>query len=104
MPGTGAGWDSCLYRIFLVGGILTVIGGVVFAVITQPDNSQLPLYIGVGGMAIFMVLMVGYWIVQIVFLGYGSMKAPDLTQTKNVNDLSILQNWDTLFTAMVTEG
>ena len=104
MKGTGTGWDSCLYRIFIVGGLFVVIAGTVFTALTQPDNSQLPLYFGIRSVSIFMVLVVGYWVVQIVFLGYGGLKAPDLTEEVDKNDLSILQDWNTLFAAMVTEG
>jgi len=32
MKGTGAGWDSCLYRIFIVGGFLTVIERIINAI------------------------------------------------------------------------
>ena len=104
MKGTGAGWNSCLYRVLIAGGFVAVIGGTVFTSVTQPSDSKLPLYVGVGGVSILMVLIVGYWIVQIIFKGYGSMRAPDLTQKPSAGDLSILQSWDRLFSAMVTDG
>jgi hypothetical protein len=104
MKGTGAGWDSCLYRAFVILGILGIVASTVVSALAFPDGSQMPLYIGLGSVAIFMVLLVGYWIVQIVFLGYGGLKAPDLAEKRDPNDLSILQNWNTLFNAMVTEG
>jgi hypothetical protein len=104
MKGTGAGWDSCLYRIFLVGGFLFVIGSTVITAVLSPDDGQMALYVGIGSVSIFVVLIVGYWIVQIVFLGYGSMKPADLSQKRDVNDLSVLGSWNTLFTAMVIEG
>jgi len=104
MKGTGTGWDSCLYRVFIIGGFLTVIASTVVTALTQPPNSKLPIYVGVGAVAVFIVLIVGYWVVRIIFKGYGSLSAPDLTQKSDKNDLSILQNWNTLFSAMVTEG
>ncbi len=104
MKGTGAGWDSCLYRIFIVGGFLFVIASTVITAILTPDDGRMALYVGVGAVSVFVILIIGYWIMQIVFLGYGSMQAPDLSQKKNVADLSVLASWNTLFNAMVTEG
>jgi len=104
MKGTGAGWDSCLYRIFIVGGFLFVIASTVITAVLSPDDGQMALYVGIGSVSIFMVLVVGYWVVQIVFLGYGSMKLADLSHKRDINDLSVLGNWNTLFAAMVTEG
>jgi hypothetical protein len=104
MKGTGAGWDSCLYRIFIVGGILTVIAGVVIAVIVTPDDSQIPVQIGVGGMALFMALVIGYWAYQIMVKGYGSPKAVDPGLSTDVNDLTVLQSWNSLFAAMTIHG
>ncbi|MBM3124284.1 MAG: hypothetical protein FJZ87_04325 [Chloroflexi bacterium] len=104
MKGTGAGWDSILYRVFVLGGILFIVGSTVYTALTQPDGSQIPLYVGIGSVAVFMVLLVGYWIVQILFKGYGAIKAPDLTQKPDLNDLSILSSWNKLFEALVIEG
>jgi hypothetical protein len=104
MKGTGAGWDSCLYRIFIVGGFLFVIFSTVITAILTPDDGKMALYVGVGAVSVFMVLIIGYWIVQIVFLGYGSMQPVDLSQKHDRNDLSILGSWNSLFAAMVTEG
>jgi hypothetical protein len=104
MKGTGAGWDSCLYRIFIVGGFLFVIGSTVITAILSPDDGQMALYVGIGSVSVFMVLIIGYWIVQIVFLGYGSLQPADLSQKHDRNDLSILSSWNSLFAAMVTEG
>lgn len=104
MQGTGAGWDSCLYRIFIVGGILTVITGVVISVIVTPDDSQIPVQIGVGGMALFMALLIGYWAYQIMIKGYGSPQAVDPNPGADVNDLSVLQSWNSLFAAMTIHG
>jgi len=103
MKGTGAGWDSCLYRVFIVGGFLFVIASTVITAILTPDDGTMALYVGIGSVAVFMVLIIGYWVVQIVFLGYGSMQAPDLSQKRNVTDLSVLASWNTLFNAMVIE-
>jgi hypothetical protein len=104
MKGTGAGWDSCLYRIFIVGGFLFVIASTVITAILTPDDGKMALYVGIGAVSVFMVLIVGYWVVQIIFMGYGGMKAPEASQRKSVSDLSVLQSWDTLFNSMVTEG
>lgn len=104
MQGTGAGWDSCLYRIFVVGGIFAVVGGIVASVVLLPDNSRIPLYIGIGGMAVFMVLLIGYWTVQIVFKNYGSPKAPDLSEPGDISDIAVLKDWNTLFSAMAIAG
>ncbi len=104
MKGTGAGWDSCLYRIFIVFGLLGIVGGTVITALTQPPNSKLPLYVGVGGVMLFLLVSMGYWAIQIVLKGYNNLKVPDMALRGNVNDLSILQNWDKLFSAMTLPG
>lgn len=104
MKGTGAGWDSLLYRLFVIGGILFIVGSTIYTALTQPDGSQVPLYMGIGSVAVFMTLLVGYWVVQIVFKGYGAMRAPDLAHKPDLKDLSILSSWNRLFEAMATEG
>jgi hypothetical protein len=104
MQGTGAGWDSCLYRAFIVCGLAAVIAAVVVSVMLTPDSSQIPVQVGVGGMALFMALLVGYWAYQIIYKGYGSPKVVDDGKPADVHDLSVLGSWSTLFGAMVTHG
>ncbi|HEY2980451.1 MAG TPA: hypothetical protein VGJ22_04675, partial [Anaerolineales bacterium] len=104
MQGTGAGWDSCLYRVFIVGGLAGVVAAVVLSVMLTPDDSQIPVQVGVGGMALFMALLVGYWAYQIIHKGYGSPKVVDAGKPADVDDLSVLGSWSTLFGAMAIHG
>ena len=103
MPGTGAGWDSCLYRIFIVGGLAAVVGATLISVALTPDDSYLPLYVGIGSVSVFMVSLVAYWAYQIFFKGYGSPKVVEGEKVA-IDDPAVLSSWNTLFTAMTTEG
>lgn len=103
MQGTGVGGDSCLYKAFLILGFLGIIGSVVASALLFPDGSRMPLYIGGAGVAIFLALIMAYWIVQIFLKGYGGLQAPDLSARPDVKDTSVLQSWDKLFSAMIVE-
>ena len=104
MPGTGAGWDSCLYRIFVVGGLLAVVAGTIVAAMLTPDDSQIPVQVGVGSVSLFMALLVGYWAYQIMFKGYGSPKVVAGGEKLDIDDASVLASWNTLFAAMTIHG
>ncbi len=104
MKDTGAGWDSCLYRVFIVGGICAVIASVVLAVILTPNDSRIPLYVGYGGMAGFVALLLAYWWVQLAFKGHGSAILPPEEAARKSSDLKVLQSWNTLFEAMAIKG
>lgn len=99
MKDTGAGWDSCLYRIFVIGWIAAVVAGVLLAAFLAPGNSRLPLYIGGGGMIGFIVVLLAYWWFQIAIKGYGSALPPQETAAPSPSP-NILESWNALFDAM----
>lgn len=100
MKGTGAGWDSCLYRIFVVLGILLIVAVTIGTALTQPPGSKLPIYAGVCSVAGFVAIFLLYWVVQIIIKGYNTPKAVDLTLKQDVNNPAILENWQVLFASM----
>ena len=104
MKGTGAGWDSCFYRIFLVGGLFGVVAAVVVAVLLTPDGSQIPLYVGFAAISLFFLLLLAYWWVQLAFQNYGTPALPPERAGAGAPDVSALQSWSTLFNAMVIQG
>lgn len=106
MKGTGAGWDSVLYRIFIFGGL---IGIVVVAVITSilfdpQGKTMLPVYTGGGCVTIFLVGILAYWWVQFLFVGYGDAKRKSNAAEISAPGISSLKSWQILFEAMVAWG
>ncbi len=103
MKNTGAGWDSWWYRIFVIGGLLLVVVSVILAVIMDPVG-KLGLRVGGIEIAVFLVLLLAYWWVQIGLRDYGTTKAPVADKKPDVNDLSVLQSWSVLSSVMIVQA
>ena len=48
MKGTGAGWDSILYRVYIIGGLIGVVAVTIGTVIffDPQRRTMLPVYTG----------------------------------------------------------
>ncbi|MBI3738283.1 MAG: hypothetical protein HY258_04475 [Chloroflexi bacterium] len=103
MRGTGVGWDSWLYRVFVIGSLLLVVVSVILAVTFDPAG-RLALRVGGIEMAVFVVLLLAYWWVQIGLRGYGTTRTPLPEGKPDVNDLTVLQSWSVLSSAMVVQA
>jgi len=103
MNGTGVGWDSWAYRVFVIGGLLLVLVSILLAAIIDPVGN---LAIRLGGieMAVYLVVLLAYWWVQIGLRGYGATQAPVAEKKPDVNDLGVLQSWSVLSSAMAVQG
>ena len=108
MKGTGAGWDSILYRVFIFGGIGgVVVVAVVTSILFDPQGrTMLPVYTGGGCVTLFLLALIGYWWWQILFAGYGSeTPASDSGEAgSSLPKISALKSWTKLFEAMVAYG
>ncbi|MDX1379207.1 MAG: hypothetical protein R3307_10180, partial [Anaerolineales bacterium] len=108
MKGTGAGWDSILYRVFIFGGIGgVVVVAVVTSILFDPQGrTMLPIYTGGGCVTLFLMALIGYWWWQILFAGYGSeTPASDSEEAgSTLPKISALKSWTKLFEAMVAYG
>ena len=71
MPGTGAGWDSILYRAYIIGGILVIVAITVVVGVLDPAG-QGPFWIPLifGSIFLWMAGFLGYWWVKLLFGGY----------------------------------
>lgn len=106
MKGSGAGWDSVLYRVFIIGGLIGIVAVAVgTTIIFDPQGrTMLPVYAGGGCATLFLVGILAYWWVQFLFAGYMDAKRkPDETET-GAPGIASLKSWQTLFQAMVTWG
>ncbi len=106
MKGTGAGWDSILYRVYIIGGLIGVVAVTIGTVIFfDPDGRTMwPVYAGGGCVTLFLLGILGYWWVQILFADYSNITRLPAETDGNVPEISALKSWSTLFDAMVRHG
>ena len=76
MKGTGAGWDSILYRVFIIEGLIGVVAVTIFtSIFMDPQGrTMLPVYVGGGCVTLFLLGILAYWWAQFLFAGYGGAK------------------------------
>ena len=75
MPGTGAGWDSILYKVYIIGGILTIVAITLVVGFLDPAGEG-PFWIPLvfGPVTLYMAGILGYWWVKLLFGGYADPK------------------------------
>ncbi len=106
MKGTGAGWDSILYRVFIIGGLISIVAVAVgTTILFDPQGrTMLPVYTGGGCATLFLVGILAYWWAQFLFAGYMDAKPkPDQAEI-SAPGIASLKSWQTLFQAMVAWG
>jgi hypothetical protein len=106
MKGTGAGWDSLIYRGYIVGGLLGIVAiAVATAVLFDPQGrTMLPVYTGGGCATIYLLGFLAYWWAQFLFAGYGDMRHIPEGEGGGAPGISALRSWTTLFEAMALWG
>jgi len=105
MKGTGAGWDSILYRVFIIGGLIGIVVAVGTSILFDPQGrTMLPVYTGGGCATLFLVGILAYWWAQFLFAGYGEAKRKSTELEVRAPEIASLKSWQTLFEAMVAWG
>jgi len=106
MKGTGAGWDSILYRVFIIGGLVGIVGVAVgtFILFDPHGRTMLPVYTGGGCATLFLVGILAYWWAQFLFAAYGEAKRDKNEMEISAPEIASLKSWQTLFEAMVAWG
>jgi hypothetical protein len=106
MKGTGAGWDSILYRIYLIGGLAGIVAVTVGTVILgDPQRApMLPVYAGGGCASIFVLGFIVYWWVQLLFGGYADPTRPAAAGRGDPPEIGALRSWSALFEKMAEAG
>jgi hypothetical protein len=105
MPGTGAGWDSIFYRVFIIGGILGIVAVAVVTSFFDPHGQTgLSLYAAFVSVTLYMVGVLAYWWVQLVFKGYGDPKRMYEESPDDTPEVKALSSWSTLSEAMAIHG
>ena len=106
VKGTGAGWDSFLYRVYIIGGLVGIVAvTVITSVFLDPQGrTMLPVYTGGGCVTVFLLGILAYWWVQILFAGYGGPKSKSNEMGEHAPEIVSLKSWQTLFEAMVAWG
>jgi hypothetical protein len=106
MKGTGAGWDSILYRVFIFGGLIGIVAVAVgTSILFDPQGrTMLPVYTGGGCATLFLVGILAYWWAQFLFVGYGDAKRKSDKIEVRAPEIASLKSWYTLFEAMVDWG
>ena len=105
MPGTGAGRDSILYRVYVIGGLLGIVAYVLGLAFLAPDADEalwLPLVFG--PITLWMAGILVYWWVQILFRGYTEPERWVKEDEDDTPDVKALRNWSTLSEAMTVHG
>ena len=71
MPGTRAGWDSILYRAYIIGGILVIVAiALVVGYLDPAGKGPFWIPLVLGPVTLWMVGILGYWWVKLLFGGY----------------------------------
>ena len=106
MKGTGAGWDSILYRVFIVGGLVGIVAVTIGTVIFfDPQGAtMLPVYTGGGCATLFLLGILAYWWWQLLFADYGVGKVALEEQGAGLPEIAALKSWTRLFESMVVWG
>lgn len=105
MPGTGAGWDSILYRLYIIGGILVIVAvsmGLAFLVPGANEAQWMPLVSGL--VTLYVVGILGYWWVQLLFKGYGQPERMLEEAGEDAPEIKALRSWSKLSEAMTIHG
>ncbi len=105
MPGTGAGGDSILYRIYIFGGFIVVIAATVGLSSLAPrtfEGMWLPVICI--PTTVWIIGILGYWWVQFLFFGYTDPKRLREEAGEEAPEIKALRNWSTLSEAMTVYG
>ena len=105
MPGTGAGWDSIFYRVYIIGGIVVIVAialGVGLLYRGAEGASWMPLVFG--PITLWVLGILGYWWVQFLFGGYTEPERWVEEAGDDTPDIKALRSWSTLSEAMTVHG
>jgi len=105
MPGTRAGWDSILYRAYIIGGILVIVAIAVVVGFLDPAG-QGPYWIPLifGPITLWMAGILGYWWVKLLFGGYGEPEHWVEEDGDDTPAVKALRSWSKLSEAMTVHG
>ncbi|MBU1879278.1 MAG: hypothetical protein KJ734_10045, partial [Chloroflexi bacterium] len=106
MPGTGAGGDSILYRIYIVGGLIGIVVATMgTAALFDPHGTKgATLYVGFTCVTLWFIGVLAYWWWQFLFRSYGSPKRLEEQEPGGVPEIKALKSWSTLSEAMAVHG
>lgn len=106
MPGTGAGGDSILYRIYIVGGLIGIVVATMgTAALFDPHGIKgITLFVGFTCVTLWVVGILAYWWWQFLFRSYGSPKRLEEQPAGGVPEIKALKSWSTLSEAMSVHG
>jgi hypothetical protein len=105
MPGTGAGWDSLFYRVYIIGGLVVVVAVCLIVGLLSPPaevEARLPLIFGT--VTVWFIGILAYWWVQLLFLGYTEPERWVKEDEDETPDIKALKSWSTLSEAMSIYG
>jgi len=105
MPGSGAGWDSILYRIYIIGGLVVVVAVTVAVGSLTPLAEEavwMPLVFG--PVTLWFIGILAYWWVQFLFAGYTEPERSVKEAENDTPEISALRSWSTLSEAMTIHG
>jgi hypothetical protein len=105
MPGTGAGWDSLFYKVYIIGGLAVVVAVCLAVGLSAPPaevEARLPLMFGT--VTVWFIGILAYWWVQLLFLGYTEPERWVKEDEDDTPDIKALKSWSTLSEAMSIYG
>jgi hypothetical protein len=94
MPGTGAGGDSILYRVYIIGGLVACIAIAVSVSLLFPGADEtlwMPLIFG--PTTLWFLGILAYWWVQLLFLGYADPKRLREEAGEDEPEIKALRSW-----------
>ena len=105
MPGTGAGWDSILYRVYIFGGLPVIVAVAVGVGFLDPSGEG-PFWIPLifGPIFLWMAGILGYWWVKFLFGGYTEPGRWVEEEGDDTPAVKALSSWSKLSEAMTIHG
>ncbi len=105
MPGTGAGWDSILYRAYIIGGIFVIVAIALLVGLLDPAGEG-PFWIPLvfGSVTVYMAGILGYWWVKLLFTGYTEPERWVEEEGDDTPAVKALRSWSKLSEAMTVLG
>jgi hypothetical protein len=105
MPGTGAGWDSIFYRVYVIGGLLGIVVLELCLGFLAPEVLEANwLLLAVGPVTLWFVGILAYWWIQLLFRGYGDPRRMPDEEKDGIPEIKSLRSWSRLSEAMTVHG
>lgn len=105
LPRTGAGWDSIIYRAYIIGGLVVVVAVTVAVGSLAPwaEEAEWMLLV-IAPVTLWVIGILAYWWVLFLFGGYTEPERLVKETEDDTPEIKALKSWPTLSEAMTIHG